>query len=98
VDALPFANPLRVFMSWVVEAVHPHFHRAIALHVIDLQRTWNELSRRFAADILLDAIGQFLPAKRHSAVIVVELHVVDEEGGELLQAAPGRGSDKPNAN
>src|SRR5713226_562086 len=87
-DKLPFANPLRVFMPRVVEAVHPHLHRAIALHVIDLQRPRNQFPRHFVADILLDAIGQFLPAERHAALIMIELHVVYEECRELFQVAP----------
>jgi hypothetical protein len=41
-NELRFANWLCVVMPRVVEAVNTHFHRAIALHVIHLQRAWDE--------------------------------------------------------
>ncbi len=44
-DELPFANRLSVFMPWRVEAVNPHLHRAVALHVVDLECPRNEFPR-----------------------------------------------------
>ncbi len=79
-----FPNRLCLLVPRVVEAVHTHLNRAIALHGMDLQRPRNEFSGHFAADILLYAIGQFLSAESHAALIVVELHVIDEEAAELL--------------
>ncbi len=67
-----FASPTGSVSSCpgLVEAVNTHLNRAIPLHVIDLQTTWNEFSGHFAADILLYAIRQFLFAKGHSTLIV----------------------------
>src|SRR6266481_8915363 len=78
-DELPFANPFGVFMARMVKAVHSHLHRAIALHVINLQRPRDEFPRHSAADILFDAIGQCRSAERHATLIVIELHVLDKE-------------------
>jgi len=45
-------------MPRVVETMDAHLDRTIALHVIHLQRAWNEFAGRFATDVLLDAVGQ----------------------------------------
>jgi len=45
-NELPFAEGPCVVMLWVMEAVNTHLNRAIALHVIDMHRPWNEFSGR----------------------------------------------------
>jgi hypothetical protein len=64
-----------------------HLDRAIALHVIHLQRPWNEFAGRFAADILFDAVGQCGLAEGDATLIVVKLDILDKERAELLQIA-----------
>jgi len=54
--------------------VHTHLHRAITLHVMDLQRPRNQLPRSFPANILLNAVRQILPPQRNPTLIVIKLH------------------------
>jgi hypothetical protein len=56
-NELSLANTLFVVISRVMKAMNPHFDRAIAFHVINLQSSWNKLAGDFAADILFRAIG-----------------------------------------
>ena len=56
-NKLSLANTLFVVFSRVMKAMNPHFDRAIAFHVINLQCSWNKLAGDFAADILFHAIG-----------------------------------------
>jgi len=86
-NELAFTDALGFLMSRVVEAVDAHLDRAIALHVIHLQSAWNEFAGRFAADILLDAVGQCRFADGDTALIVVKLDIVDKERAELFQIA-----------
>src|SRR4026208_87233 len=78
-NKLRFADGLRIVMPRVVEAVNAHLNGAIALHVVDFEAAWNEFARHFPADIFLEAVGQFLLAERHSALIVIKLHIVGKE-------------------
>src|SRR5580700_4700275 len=87
-DETRLPNLLRILMPRMVEAVHSHLHRSIAFHVMDLQRPWNQFPRHFAADILLYAVRQILPSERDAALIVVELHILDEKAAELIQITP----------
>ena len=75
-------------MPRVVEAMDAHLDRAVALHVIHLQRTGNEFAGRFAADILLYAVGQCGLAESEATLIVVKLDIIDKERTELRRAAP----------
>src|SRR5712692_7853120 len=74
-NELAFTNRFGVVMAGVVKAVIAHLHRTIALHVINLQCPGNEFAGHFAANILLDALRQVLPAKSYATLVVVELHV-----------------------
>ncbi len=78
-NELSFANWLGVLMSGVVEAVNTHFQRAISLHVIYLHRPWHEFPGHLAADVLLYTIRQIHFAECYPTLIVIELHIVDEE-------------------
>jgi hypothetical protein len=82
-----FTDALGFLMSRVVETMDAHLDCAIALHVIHLQSPWNEFAGRFAADILLDAVGQCGLAEGETTLIVVKLDIIDKEGTELLQIA-----------
>lgn len=84
-NELALANRLGVLMPGVVEAMDADFHGAVALHVINLKCSGNEFAANFAADVLLDAVGQCGFAEGDAALIVIKLDVVDEERGELLQ-------------
>src|SRR5271163_2844297 len=75
-NELAFANSFCIFMPGVVEAVNADLHCSIALHGVDLQGSWNQLAGHFAADILLDGVGQSDFAEGDSALIVIKLHVV----------------------
>ena len=86
-NELAFANSFCIVMPGVVEAVNAHLHCSIALHGVDLQGSWNQFAGHFAADILLDGVGQSDFAEGHSALIVIKLNVVDEERRELVQVA-----------
>lgn len=78
VNELPFAvADLR--MPRMMEQVHAHLDRAVALHGIYLQRAGDEFARHLAADIVLDGVGQGRPAQRDSALIVIELHVLVDQ-------------------
>ena len=55
-NKLAFADRFGIVMAGVVKAVNAYFHRAITLHVINLQRPGNEFAGHFAANILLDAV------------------------------------------
>src|SRR5580704_17265207 len=61
VNELAFGNGLCVFVARVVEAMNSNFDCAVALHVIDLERAWNEFPGHSAADILFYAFGQCCP-------------------------------------
>src|ERR1700746_1603346 len=87
VDEAPLADRFGILMTRMVKAVNADFHRAIALHVVNLQRRGQELSRRFAANVLLDALGQPRAAEGDAALVVVKLDVVYEEALELFQIA-----------
>jgi len=63
-NELAFTDALGFLVSRVVETMDAHLDRAIALHVIHLQRPWNEFAGRFATDILLYAVGQCGLAER----------------------------------
>ena len=93
-NELAFAHCLSVLVPRVVKAVNAHLHRSIALHEIDLQCPGNQFASHFTAYILLDAVGQVLPPKSYTALIVVELHVFYKEGAELLQITTVVGVEK----
>jgi hypothetical protein len=65
-NELPFADCLCVLMSRVVKTMNSNLHRAIALHVIHLQRPRNEFPGHSAADIPLYALGQCRSAQGYS--------------------------------
>src|SRR5712692_2183531 len=79
VNELRLAGGLALLRIGVVEAMNADLKRAIAVHGIHFQRPWNKLSPHFAADVVLNAFGQLLPAEGHSTLIVIELHIVYEE-------------------
>jgi len=85
-NELPFTDALCFLMSRMVETMDAHLDRAIALHVIHLQRPWNEFAGSFAADILFDAVGQRGLAEGDATLIVVKLDILDKERAELLQS------------
>jgi len=72
----PLAYSLRILMPRMMKPVHTHLHRAITLHVMDLQRPRNQLPRSFPANILLNAVRQILPPQRNPALIVIKLHIL----------------------
>jgi len=84
-----FASPDRLegIHLGLVETMHTHLDRAVTTHGIHLEGSRNELATYFAADVFLHGFGQVLSAEGHSTLIVVELHIVDEKGGKLLQIA-----------
>src|SRR5216683_2285462 len=90
---LPQMNELRltphimVLRPRMVKAMHPDLHCSIAMDRVYLKRPRNQLARRLPADIVLDALRQRLPAQRHSALIVIELHILHKERAEPLQIA-----------
>src|SRR5580692_4268691 len=86
-NELAFTDGLGILMSRVMEAMDTHLDRAIALHVIHLQRPWNEFTGRFTADILFYAVGQCGFAEGEATLVVVKLDILDKEGAELLQIA-----------
>src|SRR5258708_40244738 len=85
---LPSPTPSVSSCPGVMKAVNTYLHCAIALHVMHLQCPWNEFPGHFATDIFLNAVSQILSAERHAALIVIELHVINEEAAELLQITP----------
>ena len=86
-NELTFANSDGVFVAGMVKAVNPDFERAVSLHVIDLQRPGNEFARGGATNVFLYAFGEGRVAKRDSALIVIKLHAVGDEGRKLRQVA-----------
>ena len=87
VNELAFADTLGILMPRMMEAMHACFEQSISFHVINLQRSGDELAGHLSADVLPDGVSQRRFAQRHSALIVIELHVVDEERFELVQVA-----------
>ena len=69
-NELAFTHALGFLVSRVVKTADAHLDRAIALHVVDLQRPWKQFAGRFAADILLDAVGQCGLAEGEGTLIV----------------------------
>src|SRR6185437_1416188 len=65
------------FMPWMVKAVHAGFKCAVSFHVENLHA--HQFSRRLAANVFLDTIGERLLAQREAALIVVELDVIHKE-------------------
>jgi hypothetical protein len=63
VDESAFADRLSVLMPWMVKAMNAHFDRPIALHVINLQRFGKKFSRRFAANVVLNAFRELCAAE-----------------------------------
>ena len=61
VNKLCLTRRLCVLPPWMVKAVNTHLNRAITIHGIHLERSWNELSAHLAADVVLDARDQALP-------------------------------------
>src|SRR4029077_9108428 len=86
-NELALTDALGFLMSRVVETMDAHLDGAIALHVIDLERAWNEFAGRFAADILLDAVGQCGLAEGDATLIMIKLDILDKKRAELLQIA-----------
>ncbi len=58
-----------------MEGVDADLDRAVVGDGIDLERSWNEFARDFAADIVLDAIEHGLAANGQASFVVIELHV-----------------------
>ena len=87
VDEAGFAHAFRVFMAGMVEAVDTDFDGAVSLHVVDLQRSRDEFSSHFAADVFLDAVGQCRSAERDPALIVIKLDVVGKQRRKLFEVA-----------
>lgn len=85
---------LGLFRLWMMKAMNTQLDGAIAAQGIDLERPWNELPAHFAADVLLYAFGQILPADAQSIQIVIELHIVYEERAEFFQIAPVKGIEE----
>lgn len=69
------------------EAVRAHLDRADAFHGIDLEGAGGELPGDVAADVLADALGEGGVAEGDAALVVVELNVFGEEGGEFGEIA-----------
>ncbi len=67
--------------------MNTYLHCAIALHVMHLQCPWNEFPGHFATDIFLNTVSQILSTERHATLIVIELHVINEEAAEFFQIA-----------
>ena len=86
-NELAFADSDGVFVARMVKAVNTDLERAVSLHVIDLQRPGNEFARGSAANVFLYAFGEGGVAKSDSALIVVKLHAVGDEGRKLRQVA-----------
>ena len=62
-----------------MKPVNTDLHGAVAFHMVDLQRPRDELAGHFATDIVFYALGQFLFAERHTALVVIELHIVSQK-------------------
>src|ERR1700730_11038380 len=86
-NELAFADSDGVFVAGMVKAVNTDFERDVSLHVIDVQRRGNEFARGGAENVFPYAFGDGRVAKSDSALIVVKLHAVGDEGRKLRQVA-----------
>src|SRR5262249_14528354 len=66
-------------MARVIKTMHTSFQRTVSLHIESLKSSRYELTGGLPANILLYAFGERLSPERHAALVVIELHVVDEE-------------------
>ena len=78
-NELAFAYPFSIFMTGMVKAVNAGLEKAVTLHVKNLQRTRDKLASNFTANVFFDAVGQRCSAECDTALIMVELDVVDKK-------------------
>src|SRR5207245_6522649 len=68
------------------KTVHAQLDGSIAFHVVNLHSSRHQDSLCVAcADVVLDALGEFLPAQRYASLVMVKLHIVGQQAVERLQ-------------
>src|SRR4051812_34253579 len=85
-DELAFTHPDLGLVPRMMKVVNTGFERAVSFHMKSLHA--DEFARGLAADVFLQAVGQRRLAERDTSLIMVKLHIVNEEGFKLAKITP----------
>src|SRR5437764_5575041 len=72
-NELSFPYAFSIFMSRMMEPVHPGLQHAVTLHIKNLQRSRDQLSRGLPANVLFDAVRQSRLPLSDPALIMIKL-------------------------